>query len=72
LWGLKGNARVIVLIHRVVGFTNKSIMEDCLVKNATRMFVVFAFSLASFLAYADIVKVPVDPSVTAALVFLVQ
>ncbi|MDO8706488.1 MAG: hypothetical protein Q7J84_16230 [Sulfuricaulis sp.] len=35
-------------------------------KNTARMFVVFAFSFVSFLANAEIVKVPVDPSVTAA------
>ncbi len=35
-------------------------------KNAAQLFVALSFGLASFLANAEIVKVPVDPSVTAA------
>lgn len=35
-------------------------------KNSAQLFVAFAFSLLSFLANAEIIKIPVDPSVTAA------
>ena len=35
-------------------------------KNSAQLFVAFAFSFLSFLANAEIIKIPVDPSVTAA------